>query len=175
MLALLLLAPCLSHAQKKVASAHRPSAAKAPKPVDAYYGFRNFKLGSDISAHPELEKLVDVDGATKQIYQLPNEVLKVGQADLERIQYTYYDGKLQSVLIVVDGGTNRHFLLEAFKTKYGKPSFSTEDYDYSDKHLWQGSKAVIMFGAANSEDKSNILIMSEILRAKEKADAANGL
>ena len=77
--------------------------------------------------------------------------LKIGGAQLARIEYSFANGKLYSIAIFCKGRNNCESLKEALIAKYGRSLNDGVIIDHSgnlvdsQKYIWRGSKTDIMF------------------------------
>ena len=93
---------------------------------DTIDGFRDFKWSSSL---PENMKLVKRDGLLSY-YQYEGEVKKrIGGANLSDIHFSYFDGRLHSVVLLTDNDTDGQALLSALDMTFGRgiaPDFSSQ-------------------------------------------------
>lgn len=82
-------------------------------------GFRGMKWGDPLPK--EGMKFLRKDPSYGGVYKYTRkgEDLKIGQAELDSIEYSYWNGKLSSVGIRCYGHSNFSSLLDAFKQKFG--------------------------------------------------------
>ncbi|WP_299755374.1 hypothetical protein [uncultured Pontibacter sp.] len=97
------------------------------KKVESLTGFRNFKLGSDIGLYPELTAVIDPQARSidDYIYVNGNEYLKIGDVDIEDIEYSFMNNKLRQISFKVPNkGVSK--LIQAYLDKYGRGKISKE-------------------------------------------------
>jgi len=113
------------------------------KPGSEPDGFRGIKWGTKLlAAFPNLKKIKRVKSSSEsypflESYLKDEEDLKLGRANLETIEYGFWDEKFQGVGIVAKDPEDWYGLKEATFEKFGKgfqPSKHGEEYE------WRGKK-----------------------------------
>jgi hypothetical protein len=153
-----------------------PSEAGTITDLDAKYGFRDLKFDSDFDSNGGFLKIGEIGDGGLIAYSRPLDSLRIGEADLSGITYSFYRNKFHSVhLNVVDEGEfNR--LAEVLLKAYGRPQSFTEGVD---TYLWQGALTSIFLDWDFARDSGVAVIGSTILKdrvASDKdADATRGV
>lgn len=103
-------------------------------------GFRGLKWGD-----PPTKDMVFIrrDEYGENQYELPDENLQIGEVELERIIYYFFDDgnseRLMSVIIRTEGKHNYELLKELCKLKFGE-----EVYEESSRRIiWASSKTLV--------------------------------
>jgi len=126
-------------------------------------GFRGMEWGAPIEAQ---EGLILVDrAADRAMYRRTSDELRIGEAELQRIQYMFYKGRFAAVIIRTSGATNKAALILAFKTQFGN---SMQANRYIDDHIWSGKIATlgVMCGVGNL---CSALLTSAALETEQEA------
>jgi hypothetical protein len=168
----LLLSPCSAFAQ-----AHK-SAPRAASLVDKNFGFRDVGLETDIADHPEMKAIVGADSVKsdpdKTYYFRTRENPQIGETKATVIQYFYYKGKAEGVLVVVSGEAERQKLLTALRAKYGEPTqapaAAKAKTPAEEAFSWSGKKATLTLSKAEANGDASLLLLSNALWQREQAD-----
>ena len=140
------------------------------KPGTEPDGFRGIKWGTKIS---DLKGMIYVrtapilGGVKIYIYKRQGDVLQIGKAKLESIEYQFWKGRFCGVAVYFSGYVNWSGLKDALFEKFGKghqPDKSRESY------FWFGTKTKIMVGY-NKKTEAGILSMESMKILKEKMEA----
>jgi len=108
-------------------------------------GFRGINWQDDINQHQEL-KFLKKDNLCNKIIGCPfnldvyinaDEILKLGMADIERVEYSFHDSKLFSVSVYVDGYDNYMKLKNYAFENYGE----INNMNYEHLYWWYGDEA----------------------------------
>ena len=83
----------------------------ASLPIDEKNGFRNHHFGDNISTFPGLKPLIGYSLPDTKRYEMPKaqENLKVGEAKLSSIVYTFHKDKFYEVMASVDMGDDTSY------------------------------------------------------------------
>lgn len=133
-------------------------------------GFRGIKWGTYISTLKGMEyvRTAPILGGVKiYIYKRQGDVLQIGKAKLESIEYQFWKGRFCGVAVYFSGYVNWSGLKDALFEKFGKghqPDKSRESY------FWFGTKTKIMVGY-NKKTEAGILSMESMKILKEKMEA----
>ncbi len=113
--------------------------------------FRGMKWGSDIRELPDM-KLVAEDGNLK-FFQKPNDPMKVGDADVDKVIYGFYKGRFYNVMIYYRSPSNFARLQEMYSSEFGKPFQANE----SEKKLfWEGEQVNLLLNFDEASDTGRI-------------------
>ena len=114
--------------------------AQSTKELDTKNGFRDLKFGSPIE---------QLQGATllkekgqQKTYSRSTDALKVGEAVLSGIYYTYYKGRLLSVRLVCPDADNGRTMMDAFVMQYGPGHQSNK---YIEDYGWSGQIVTMVY------------------------------
>ncbi|HEX8427728.1 hypothetical protein [Hymenobacter sp.] len=145
--------------------------------IDEKNGFRTYHFGDDISMCPDLEYFMNL-GKDVRIYHMKKskENMKIGDAPLESISYSFYKGKFyETQLDIVGGYTGLDKVIAALESLYGKP---TEVGKISKWASWTGQKAKAVATMANSSRDARLTItslpISKQIEEEEKAASQEG-
>lgn len=147
-----------------------PALGQASKKVDADFGFHDMKLNTAISAHPELLYTglgVDND-PNLRYYQRRGEDLIFEGVPLSNIRYSYYKGKLGSMVLQADA-KYRSALRKAVLAHYGKPIRWPEAYE------WNGQRATVVLTEGDATVSSLIIASNEFKRMTQARMKSQGL
>lgn len=139
-------------------------------------GFRGIKWGTNISTLLDMEYLyTDQSYGGIKLYEKKGDVLEIGGAQIEKIFYGFWNGRLHNVLIVTFNYSNWAGLKEACFEKFGKPF---QPNKYINTYIWRGIKTDILLEYDNIKKIANLRISSmEINKEQKKYDkekAKNG-
>lgn len=116
-------------------------------------GFRGIKWGTDISTLKDLKHIRDDHEGSVKYYKKEGEELKIGEAELESIEYGFWRGKLATVTVHTEGVFNYDKLITACKTKFGEP----EQPDKKEAtFVWRGKVTKMALGHDDSFNGSLI-------------------
>jgi hypothetical protein len=138
-------------AAPKAKTTTRP-ASKEPKEnemghihyLDYRNGFRGVKFGSPMSAIPGLQSVRESNGM--KIYQKPDDNLQLGEYQLEKIYYHFYNDKFIGVSLFSKDPDERSELLDIFEMAFGSgatamPHAVAGERTHADEFLWRGKVA----------------------------------
>jgi hypothetical protein len=109
--------------------------------------FRGIKWGSNIRELPDM-KLMAEEGDLK-FFERPNDLTKVGDADVDKVIYGFYKDRFYNVMIYYRSLSNFSRIQEMFSREFGKPFQPNE----SEKKLfWNGEQVNLLL---NFDDVSN--------------------
>ena len=144
-LSFLLLAGCASYDAAEKGKAAETAALPEPEPQfkegSEPEGFRGIKWGTDIKDLPGMEySRIDPSSGGIEVYTRKDDALVIGDSKIEKIEYSFWNGKFSNVWIYTMGLRNWQKLKEAFFEAFG-PGFQAriEKEDY----LWLGEKTRI--------------------------------
>jgi len=145
-------------------------------------GFRGIKWGTEFSTLSNVMTYVGTDpsyGGFK-IYSKKDDKLKMGKADIEMIEYSFWNDKLSDVTISVKGNRNFNYLKEATFEEFGK---GDKFMPNRENYIWSGTVTNMILnnreasvpGALSTLSMSSIKIIDEAQRQhKEKGKAERG-
>jgi hypothetical protein len=136
------------------------------KDLDKRNGFRDLKLGAACS---EIESFSTEGVPNRKLvsYVRPADILQVGEAQLQNIQYGCYKDQLSQVRIVVLGKRNQQSLVEALVEAFGEPPVFNEE---SGIRTWSGKKVLLESFAAPVSDTMVVVITSQSLLQQRLRD-----
>ncbi|MFD2787900.1 hypothetical protein [Hymenobacter rubripertinctus] len=110
----------------------------ATSAVDEKNGFRAFHFGDDVSQFSDLTPGISSreEGIKSYGMKQGKENLKIGDAKLQSIEYTFYHDKLYHVDLIVDGSDNLAKVTAAATSLYGEPSSTISGNGVK----WEGQK-----------------------------------
>ncbi|MCM8770075.1 MAG: hypothetical protein NC911_10515 [Candidatus Omnitrophica bacterium] len=127
-------------------------------------GFRGIKWGTPLSSLTGM-KLVKDAGNLKE-YQKEDDVLQIGQAKLEKITYSFYQGLLESITAETKGKENFEQLKTAAQERFGAGHQRSED-----EWCWEGSTTSIFLQRVPAEGKGFLKMVSEEMKKKQQSAA----
>jgi hypothetical protein len=131
-------------------------------------GFRGIEWGS--APCTGMEKLDRVDGSYGGVdsYANSGDVLEIGGAKLDLIQYTYWRNRLLSVTILFSGHANFSVVLASLVERYGRGARPNQ---YLDEYLWNKTSGAMMLKYSDiTGDGSLVLFSHAVSRDAENYD-----
>lgn len=86
--------------------------------LDKKYGFRDTRFETDISAYPDM--VLSSQDANTRTYQRQHDTLTIADARLEYISYTFFQGKLATVVLRTANTGDTQALIRALEAAYGR-------------------------------------------------------
>ena len=132
--------------------------------LDLKNGFKDAKLEANITAFSHLveERCGGKEELYIKCYTRTTDVLTVGTATLDRIQYAFYRGTLGIITVTIKGRDNILNVGEALEAAYGAGQRPYKDSDYVE---WTGERvtmnATIQKDDAKAEPVLTLVIMSK--------------
>ncbi|UPL48520.1 hypothetical protein [Hymenobacter sublimis] len=131
--------------------------------LDEKNGFKDAKLESDVSS---FSHLIDEDCGSSEAgvkcYTRTTDVLKVGTASLDKIQYTFYKNALAVIIVTVKGRENIISFSETLQAAYGA---GKRPYEGVNEVEWNGER-VKMSGEVKKEEGSKELVLTLTIISK---------
>jgi len=131
-------------------------------------GFRGIKWGTKIGT---LKDMVKAGGTGDQImYTKINDKLQIGNAELERIGYLFWKGKLCSVSIPTKGHSNWTALKKVLFLKFGD---GKQQNEHIEKYSWGNlsGKTLILFEYNQFSEKGTLFMYGvKVMNAKRQFD-----
>jgi len=138
--------------------------------LDIKYGFRDAKFEVPIDSFKNMIKIED--HGNSKFYISSAENLKLGDFDLEKIEYFFYKGELASILIDTKGLINSRGVLKILQTTY---SNYRQPNEYIEYYWWFGNKVRMSYDE-NSITEDAIIFISSIkmqnLKEKDEYESA---
>ena len=136
------------------------------KPGSESDGFRGIKWGMDIKMLSDMECTGKMSGPGPGFYIRKGDKLKIGEAELIKIVYSFWRDKFYGVDIDTEGYFNWHNLQEVVFKKFGQPKeHSIESAEYN---LLVGERTNILMDFDKTSEKGHLLICyKEITDEKE--------
>ena len=111
------------------------------KPGTEPDGFRGIKWGTHISNLKGMEYVrTDPSFGGVKVYRRKGDVLQIGSAKLDRIEYGFWKGRFCSVYIYTSGNVNWSGLKEAVFEKFGK---GYQPNEFIERYDWLGTKTLM--------------------------------
>lgn len=142
-------------------------------------GFRDIKCGQGIESLKNIVLTLDIsDGKPvgDKFYKRKNDVLKLGEAQLESLRYVFWNDKFSGILITAKGYTNWRALKDVVFEKFGE---GEKPNRFIEKYSWIGDKGGVDLKYNEISKEANLMILCidvlhekkdyEILKAKEGA------
>ncbi len=107
-------------------------------------GFRDIKWGAEISALKEMVLVMAIDNDVKR-YARKTDVLKIGEAKLDYIEYEFWKGKFYLVDMGFQGTENSDSVRKAVFAMFGKgQSMSEKGEKLPETYRWEGEKTTVI-------------------------------
>ncbi|WP_324673063.1 hypothetical protein [Hymenobacter sp. GOD-10R] len=141
--------------------------------LDEKNGFKDAKLDSDITAFQHLvnESCEPGNGPDVSCYTRTTDVLMVGTASLDKIQYTFYKGSLAAIMVTARGLSNVNTFCYAIGSAYGE---GKHPYEGVNSVEWNGERVYmtldVVKGDAKHEPVLTLVLRSTAQMARSKAD-----
>lgn len=108
------------------------------KPGSEPDGFRGIKWGTDISTLTNMDLFkTDPDDVNLKIYKRKGDSFEIGAAKVKSISYGFWNGKLSTVNILVDGEMDFNHLKNACFEKFGDGHKANQ---FMENYIWAGNK-----------------------------------
>lgn len=131
------------------------------------YGFRDAHFESPPSAFSDL--VLASPGKVTKGYYRRNDSKKIGGAQVANIYYSFYKGKLASVLIKTKGLGNSRALLDALKAQYGEPEKPNQ---FLEEYEWLADRVKMSYKQNSVTDDATIVMFSTYMLVQQKEDEA---
>ena len=130
-------------------------------------GFRDLNWGTDISTLKGMAYVSTDDsyGGIK-LYSRNNDVLTIGAAKVESIQYGFWQNKLSDVRIIFKGYPNFASIKDATFEKFGTGDKPDE---FMERYLWTGEKTGIVLQYSQLPGKGSLFMWSQEISKQQKA------
>lgn len=133
-------------------------------------GFRNIPWGTDINTLSDME-LLDTDencGGIRE-YKKKGDNLQIGAAKIDKISYSFWEGKFCSVSLLTKGEVNFACLREAVFLKYGPGLLAADPQGVdSDRRIWWGSISWMCMEYSEITKQGGLYMMSKKYIPKRK-------
>jgi hypothetical protein len=143
------------------------------KPSSEPDGFRGIKWGTYITTLKDMEHIrTDKGSETIEVYKRKNDVLKIGGATLDNIEYWFWNKKFYIASLRAQGISNWVGLKEAVFEKFGK---GWKHNEFMEEYFWSGkiTKMLMTYNEISKIGQLNFtstLILNELnLIDKQKA------
>ena len=157
---------------QKPLSSRSPSAYnEALKPLH-FNGFRDLRWGQKAPSVEGLQKIdtqPDMDGIIE--YFRPDDVLKIAEADLISIVYSFWYEKLYTVTIWAEGRDNYFALREEVFRQFGKGQKSD---DHHERYIWSEEKTDRMLEYIEDGEFGLLWLRSKVLDRQRKLSELSG-
>jgi hypothetical protein len=133
-------------------------------------GFRGIKWGTDIST---LKGMIHVRSAPRNsgvvFYRRKGDELRFGDAQLDKLEYAFWNGKFSSVWIHSVGYANWLDLHDATTAEFGE---GYQPHRYIEQYLWYGSSTMILL-QYNQIGREGMLSMFSQMIIKQQEEYNN--
>jgi len=139
------------------------------KPGTEPDGFRGIKWGIKISDLKGMEYVkTDPSYGGVKIYKRKGDVLQIGSAKLDRIEYGFWKGRFCGVSVYTSGNVNWYGLKDAVFEKFGK---GYQPNEFIERYFWFGTKTNMILGYNEISEKGFLHMRStEIFNEMEAYD-----
>jgi hypothetical protein len=122
-------------------------------------GFRGIKWGTNIAMIKDMQ-FSNYEGKGK-IYFRKSDDLKIGGAQLSKIEYSFYDDRLIAVKITANGNSNCTALIDISIKTFGKGMSKNETW------LWMGKVTLMTLKYDKNKETATILMFSSEIMNQE--------
>ena len=129
-------------------------------------GFRGIKWGTNISELPDMS--LSEDYGNLKFYLRKGDKLKIGDADIDRINYGFYKGRFNKLFIIYKGSLNFKKLKDTFFDQYGQGSKPNR---FMEQYYWVGQTVSISFEHSEITQKGNIFYTYDPISNEKEADS----
>ena len=138
--------------------------------LDEKAGFRDLKFGTPFESVKGLFEDCKDDKTTPGaiVCRRKDENLRVGDATVRFIFYTFYEGSFSGAYATCDGIENSLPLLEALRAAYGNPDKPNQ---FISSYEWHSSTAEMTFEMKIGSDDGVLMVWSPEIRRREEAAA----
>lgn len=137
-------------------------------------GFRGIKWGTKLSTLKNMQLLAD-NRKGQKVYSRKDDQLIIGGADLESIDYHFWQDKFCSVFVMCEGYLNFRFLKDSTFEKFGAGS---QTNPFMEDYMWYGETTGMVLKYNEISQKGSLSMFSrEILAIRdnyEKEEAKKG-
>lgn len=112
--------------------------------------FRGIKWGTNINELPNMQ-LYDTEGSAAR-YTRKGDEMKIGDADLDAVYYSFSEGRFCSVFIQFSSLSNYYIIKQILFRKYGKG----ESLSPAEGYKWLGPSVNIVLGYSKDSEKGRI-------------------
>lgn len=137
-------------------------------------GFRGIKWGTKLSTLKNMQ-LLEENRKGQKVYSRKDDQLRIGGADLESIDYHFWQDKFCSVVVKCKGYLNFRFLKDSTFEKFGAGS---QTNPFMEDYMWYGETTGIMLKYNEISQKGSLSMFSReilaILENYEKEEAKKG-
>ena len=129
-------------------------------------GFRGIKWGTELSAVQDMTQIgTDPSYGGVKKYSKKSDELKIGGADLESIEYNFWQDKLFSVTINFKGSSNFSSLKDATFEKFGKGSKPNR---FMETYIWDGDITGMMLQYKEILREGHFYMFSKEINKQQK-------
>ncbi|WP_188813609.1 hypothetical protein [Hymenobacter cavernae] len=132
--------------------------------LDEQRGFQNATLDQELASFQDLisEPCSTTEGADVSCYTRSTDVLALGTARLEKIQYTFYKKSLAAIIVTLKGAKNIAAFRQVLEETYGPGTPSPESLQEVE---WSGERVHMAYNVLRGETKQEP-ILRLVLRSK---------
>jgi len=140
---------------------------KGAKPGTEPDGFRGIKWGTKISDLKGMEYVrTDPSSGGIKMYRRKGDVLQIGSAKLDRIEYGFWRGRFCDVYVYTSGSVNWLGLKNAVFEKFGKGNQGNE---FIEEYWWFGTKTWMMLKYNEISEKGYLWMTSVKISDEQEA------
>jgi len=137
-------------------------------------GFRGLKWGDPVGDNMQL---LTKEDESLEYYTLPDDKLKLGDAELSEIKYGFQNGQFSLVALYFKGRRNYNYIKMICQGQFGEPT--DENFDWhlpyaSVMRSWHGSKRVVVY-QYHFFDETGVLILDSVSLFPEYSKAEEKL
>ena len=137
------------------------------KPGTEPDGFRGIKWGTSIDSLAGMKYYrTDPSYGGTQVYTKKNEDLKIGAANLEEVEYSFWQGRFCSGRIHTVGFSNWSGLKEATFEKFGA---GYQDNEYIENFVWFGTQTTMILRYSEVTEEGTLVIVSAVINEQQEA------
>lgn len=136
-------------------------AAEAAPIREGLNSFNGYVLEMPLSHHPSLKLLKRWSTEYVQevgVYENPGERLTLDGIDLQKIQYRFTDGRLESVQLMYQGRANRDKLVKWIEERYGR--LTPPERKTVRRLVWLGDQMAITLSFDPEHDQGKVWFFS---------------
>jgi hypothetical protein len=129
-------------------------------------GFGGIKWGTDISKlHDMTHVRTDPSYGGVEFYTRQGDELRIGDAQLDKIEYAFWKGKFASVWIHSMGYANWLDLHDATIAQFGE---GYQPHRYIEQYLWFGSSTMILLQYNQTRREGTLCMFSQTIIKQQK-------
>jgi hypothetical protein len=129
-------------------------------------GFRGIKWGTDISTLKGMTHVrTDPSYGGVEFYTRQGDELRIGDAQLNKIEYAFWKGKFASVWIHSMGYANWYALHDTIFEKFGE---GYQPHRYIEQYIWSGTSTAILLTYNEITKQSTLFMYSQTIAEQQE-------